>query len=101
MRMDISDDGAEAVFRTRLKAVMKDRGMSQKELARAAGISEGNLSRYIRGRMDPGLHVLSLLSRALEVSPALFFCPNAAWQVVDSPCWLHDNETDMKEEERT
>ena len=39
----------------KLAALLKERGMSQKELAKAAGLTPAAVSRYVNGEREPRL----------------------------------------------
>lgn len=54
----------------RIKEAMELRGMSQSELARAAGIDKSSLSRYLSGAYAPKQKAIGKLAQALHVSPA-------------------------------
>ena len=55
-------------FGARLRAIREERGLTQKELARLAGIAEMLVSRYERGVGNPAIDTAIALARALEVS---------------------------------
>lgn len=57
------------VFKIHLRNRRMALGMSQKELAHAAGIKQGTLSAYERGLMFPRLPTLTKLCAVLGVSP--------------------------------
>lgn len=54
----------------RIKEAMELRGMSQSELARAAGIDKSSLSRYLSGAYSPKQSSIGKIAQALHVSPA-------------------------------
>jgi transcriptional regulator with XRE-family HTH domain len=54
----------------RIKALRKERGMSQEALAVKAGISRGYLARLETRRQDPTVGVVEKLARALRVKLA-------------------------------
>lgn len=51
-----------------LRALRKERGISQEALALNAGVSRGYLSELERGEHDPGLWTLWRLSKALKIT---------------------------------
>jgi transcriptional regulator with XRE-family HTH domain len=57
-------------FGVALRTARARRGLSQEQLADAAGVHRAVISLYERDQQTPGLDVLVLLSRALGVSPA-------------------------------
>ena len=54
----------------RIREAMDLRGMSQAELARAAGIDKSSLSRYLSGEYAPKQRAIGKIAQALHVSPA-------------------------------
>ena len=56
-----------ALFCSNLKMAMHQRGISQKEVAALSGLTEAQVSRYIRGRCEPGLRTAA--ERFLLTSP--------------------------------
>lgn len=58
----------------KLKKIRKNRGMSQKELGRAIGVSESRIGQFEMGSYaNPKLETLQKLSKALNVSFLSFF----------------------------
>lgn len=53
----------------RIRAAREARGMSMSELARAAGLSPGAVSRIERGEREPGSGTLAAMARALGSGP--------------------------------
>lgn len=53
-----------------LAALLKERGMSQKELAEAAGLTPASVSRYVNGERLPWPATIAAMSRALGVEPS-------------------------------
>ena len=47
---------------------MRDRGMTQAELGRMVGISQGNVSMYVTGRREPRATYLLRIATALGVT---------------------------------
>lgn len=52
-------------FKTRLSALIKDMGITQKELAKMTGVTEAAISRYINGSRLPNMTALLLLKKGL------------------------------------
>ena len=50
----------------RLKALMKDRGLTQRELALKTGLTEASVSKYLSGLRVPHMDALVVLARALD-----------------------------------
>lgn len=57
------------MFGDLLKQLRASKGVSQVELARAIGVSNGNVGDWERGRSKPGYDALVALSRFFEISP--------------------------------
>ena len=52
----------------RLKAILTERGISQRDFAEMAGTHEVSISRIVNGSRQPGLAMLTKLSSALGIS---------------------------------
>lgn len=50
---------------TKLKAIRRERGLSQRELAKRTGINYVTISKYETGRVAPGLANVEKIARAL------------------------------------
>jgi transcriptional regulator with XRE-family HTH domain len=64
-----SPEDEKAAFGKQLQALHLERGWSQSELARRAGLSRDKISTYVRGECLPRQLQLRALAKALEVSP--------------------------------
>ena len=53
----------------RLKEIMGKRGMTARELATKAKISEATISRYLSGKLSPKIDSIQALAKALNVDP--------------------------------
>lgn len=53
----------------KLAALLKERGMSQKELAEAACLTPASVSRYVNGEREPRAHTVAALADVLGVKP--------------------------------
>lgn len=62
-------------FARKIKELRTDRGMTQKELAREAGISESAMRSYELGDRTPKPEVLDHIARALKVRPEYLSAP--------------------------
>lgn len=56
-----------AMFSKRIKAVLEERNMSQKELAEKTGLTEASVSRYVNGTRAPKAPVIVEMAKALNV----------------------------------
>ena len=63
-------------FPKRLISVMKERDMSQKQLAVTLGVKEGAVSKYVAGDRLPRVPTLVLMSRILDVDLEWLACVN-------------------------
>lgn len=54
--------------RERIKMLMKEKKLTQKELAKLAGITEASMSKYLSGERTPRIDVIVNLSNALGVT---------------------------------
>ena len=55
-------------FEERLRMIMNEQGLSQKELAIKANITEASMSKYLSGERTPRVDVIINLSKALEIT---------------------------------
>ena len=55
-------------FAANLRRIMRDRGMTQAELGRMVGISQGNVSMYVTGRREPRATYILRIATALGVT---------------------------------
>lgn len=58
-----------SIFSSNLQRYMEDRHMNQRQLAKAAGLTETSVSRYLNGTRIPNLETLTDLCDALNVTP--------------------------------
>lgn len=73
---DADDDSAQAQHYqvgTRLRQLRIQRGLSQRELARRASMTNANLSMIEQGRVSPSIQTLEKILRAVPISLADFF----------------------------
>lgn len=54
----------------KLAALLKEQGMSQKELAKAAGLTPAAVSRYVNGEREPRALTVAALAEVLGVKPS-------------------------------
>ena len=59
---------AEGVFKERFASLIKERGLSQKELAQKTNLTEGAVSHYLKGDREPKGAILLSIANALETS---------------------------------
>lgn len=57
----------------RIKYLRELRKLTQSELAKKAGITQGSLAHFEAGKTSPSVQTLMALASALEISPAIFF----------------------------
>ena len=62
--------GMAALIGTKLAALLGVRGMSQRELAEAAGLTPASVSRYVNGEREPRAPTIAALADVLGVSPS-------------------------------
>lgn len=51
-------------------SALSERGMTQRQLAEAIGVSPSRISDYVAGRGEPSLKQARLICRCLDISPA-------------------------------
>lgn len=54
----------------KLATLLKERGMSQKELAEAASLTPASVSRYVNGEREPRALTVAALAEVLGVKPS-------------------------------
>ena len=64
------------LFSKKLAALLAERRMSQNALAETSGVSQGSITRYIRGLAAPGIDQLEALAKALQTTPWQLICPD-------------------------
>lgn len=55
-------------FGNRVRELMQEKKLSQKELSKLSGVSEPSLCRYVRGDTEPRMDVVKNVARAFGVS---------------------------------
>ena len=55
-------------MKSRIKMLMEEKNMNQKQLAKAAGITEASMSKYLSGERTPRIDIIVNIARALEVT---------------------------------
>lgn len=63
------------MFKTQLKRIMYERGISQTQLSERSGIGKSSLSQYLSGLNVPSLKTKQKLAEALNVPPGYFDSP--------------------------
>ncbi len=66
-------DGTDQELGARLKAIRVQFGLSQRELARRAGLTNGSVSLIEQGQVNPSIGSLRRLTRALSLTLSEFF----------------------------
>ena len=56
------------IFRKRLRELRKEKGVSQKEVAKVIGVVESGYANYEQGRTEPGLSMLVKLAQFFNVT---------------------------------
>lgn len=70
----------------KVKELLKQKGMTAKELAAKIGISEGALSQSIKEGANPNLQTLERIATALDVEVSELFAPgNSKEGVINCP----------------
>lgn len=76
-----------ALFRNNLRMAMSGKGLKQKELAALSGLTEAQVSSYLKGRSEPGIRSICRMAAALGISPSLLLCSARERLIMGSPCW--------------
>src|SRR6476469_7764850 len=98
--MDKSSDMAEA-FGAFVKAQRQLANISQRQLAKASGMSDSYLSQIERGQYRPSAEVLRGIAQALGMAPSALLPSSASWiRTTNSPprspsrkrfAWMRDS----------
>ena len=56
------------IIGSRIKAELKAKGITQKELSKRTGISPANLSKYINSKNEPRVDIVLRVAKALDVN---------------------------------
>lgn len=67
--MSISNDTKIKIMHMHIRYILRERGMSQLELANKSGLTAAAVSRYCSGARTPNLESLLAICEALDVSP--------------------------------
>ena len=59
----------------RIKELLKEKNVTQKELAKRMGVSEGTISTFMSGKFSPTLDTLQRIAEALDIDIAELFTP--------------------------
>lgn len=63
-----------ARVRNRLKEILKEKGLTQSDLARAIGTDRSSVNRYVHGRTVPSFRTMSKIAKVLnEEVGSIFF----------------------------
>lgn len=57
-----------SIFSERLASILKQQGITQKELARMIGVTEATMSRYIHGERIPRSEIIANIATALHTT---------------------------------
>lgn len=86
----------------RLKALMKDKGLTQRELAIKTGLTEASVSKYLSGLRVPHMDALVVLARALDTeTDYLLGIKNegkSKYQIIEKA--IKENKNGLTSEER-
>ena len=90
-------------FEERLKALMKKRNLTQKELANKSNITEASISKYLSGERTPRVDVIINLAKALEITTdelLLDVDNNEAYSFIQTKAVLARGIENMSEEDK-
>jgi transcriptional regulator with XRE-family HTH domain len=69
MALKVGSDAADLCLQQEILLAMRARGITQRELSRSLGVTEGGLSRFFRSRRDIRASALLKILRAVGLSP--------------------------------
>ena len=59
-----------STFTKRVKSILEEKKITQKQLSQLSGIAEASICRYLRGDSEPRLDIIARIAKALDVSEA-------------------------------
>ena len=59
-----------STFTKRVKSILEEKKITQKQLSQLSGIAEASICRYLRGDCEPRLDIVANIAKALDVSEA-------------------------------
>lgn len=65
-----------ARIRNRLKEILKEKGLTQSDLARAIGTDRSSVNRYVHGRTIPSFRTMSKIAKVLNEEVGNIFFVN-------------------------
>ncbi|NLW07604.1 MAG: helix-turn-helix domain-containing protein [Clostridia bacterium] len=66
----------------KLRQIREEQGLTQAELAKAAGVSAGLIGQIEHGKVQPSLKTLEKIGRVLDVSPCYFIADDAGLEEI-------------------
>ncbi len=66
---------ADHLFAANLKAILDGRGITTTQLARAVGVTQPAIHRWVAHKGSPRLSTISKLSNFFDIDPVQFFKP--------------------------
>lgn len=85
----------------RLTALLKQRGMTQKQLAEATNLTPAAVSRYVNGERVPRAITVAALAKALNVKPADITGTNDEQETDEAIRLIARNASKLTEAQRT
>lgn len=84
----------------KLAALLRERGMSQKELAEAASLTPASVSRYVNGEREPRALTVAALAEILGVKPSDIIGTTDEQEMNTAICLLVRNAGKLTEAQR-
>lgn len=100
MKKFTGEDNPMALFDERLRAVLKEKKMSQTDLCRKAGIPKSAMSQYVSGKFIPRHNRVAAMAEALEVEVAWLLGLESCSDLDDRErelIWAYRHESEFKE----
>ena len=57
-----------SIFTKRVKSILDEKKITQKQLSQLSNIAEASICRYLRGDSEPRLDIITKIAKALDVS---------------------------------
>ena len=88
----------------KVKQLLKERGMNQKDLSKGSGITEASVCRYLKGDRQPRIDIIVNFAEALGVDVNYLLDEDKTtmnpYQSIESAIARHGNELTKEEKER-
>lgn len=90
----------EELFARRLSALLRQRGLTQKELAQRTGLTPAAISRYLSGARKPRAIIVAKIAEVLDVDPSDLLGSRVEQEIDGAVQLIARNANSLSEEQR-